>query len=255
MQEISIIGYGKMAEAIACGLNSKFNLEIIGRDEDKILNLIKRNNLLNTTYKVINNKQIDIESKVVILAIKPYALESFVYINKASIVYSILAGISIERLKKVCYSNLYCRVMPNIASTIRRGVSSIYLDNNSFKELTVEIWSAIGDVIFLDKESLINPSGVISGSGPAYLGLIAEALIDAGIREGLSLDVSRKLVNGLFRGFGELLEHKSAIDIRLDTTSPGGTATEGIHVLEVAGVRGSIRKAIRRASKKANNIS
>lgn len=254
MKTISIIGYGKMSEAIVCGLNGKFNLEIIGRDENKMIKFIEKNNLLHATYNVVKNKEINIESKILILAIKPYALESFVYVNRAKVVYSILAGISIEHIKRVCSSDLYCRVMPNIASLIGKGISSIYLENDDFKELTIDIWRSVGDIVFLDKESLINPSSAIAGSGPAYLGLIAEALIDAGVREGLSLDISRKLVVGLFKGFGELLEYKDATNIRLDTTSPGGTTTEGVYILETAGVRGSIRKAVARVNKKAHKI-
>lgn len=243
-----------MAEAIACGINGRFPIEIIGRNKDKIIRFIDNNKLLNVTYHITSN-EIDVKDKIVILAIKPYVLESFKYINNAQILYSVLAGIDIDRLKKVCNSKSYCRVMPNVASFIKAGISAIYLDDISNKDLTYDIWNCIGEVVFLEKEALINPSGAIAGSGPAYLGLIAEALIDAGVREGLDLKTSQTLVNGLFKGFGKLLDYKSANSIRLDTTSPSGTTAEALQVMELAGLRGIIRKAINKANKKANNIS
>ena len=95
MKTITIIGYGKMAQAIAKGLNNRFKLEIIGRDENKILDFISTNSLINTSYMIATDI-INIESKIVVLAIKPYALEAFKYEGEASILYSLLAGIDID---------------------------------------------------------------------------------------------------------------------------------------------------------------
>lgn len=253
MNKLTIIGYGKMAKAIACGLNGKFELEIAGRDEEKIKNFISENNLKNTTITHIQ-KEFDIQNKIIILAIKPYALESFVYKNKANGVYSLLAGICIEQLKSHLDSKHYCRAMPNVASLVSQGITAIYTQNNEAKPIAEQIFGVLGKNVFLDKESLINPAGALSGSGPAYLGVVAEALIDAGVREGLSLDISRELVKGLFSGFAALLESQTPSQIRLDTTSPGGTTAEALQILESKAVRGTFIEAVHSANIKANNI-
>lgn len=88
-------------------------------------------------------------------------------------------------------------------------------------------------------------------------GKMAETIIDVGVCEGVDIETSRILVYELFNGFSTMLQNKiSPLQIRLDTTSPGGgTTAEAIQVLEDSGVRGAIRKAIHNANKKANSIS
>lgn len=253
MKTITIIGYGKMAQAIAKGLNNRFKLEIIGRDEKKILDFINSNSLLNTSY-IITNDIINLQSKIVVLAIKPYALNAFKYEGEASILYSLLAGVEIKKLKLFIEASHFCRVMPNVASFVNKGTNLIYPNNEEINEFTNSIFGEIGSIFFLDKESYINSAGAISGSGPAYLGLFAEALIDAGVREGLNLELSKQLVKNLFQGFSALLDKKEALEIRLDTTSPNGTTTEGIDVFERKATRGIIREAVHAATLKANNI-
>ena len=183
------------------------------------------------------------------------ALESFKYENQSKAVFSIMAGISVSKLQSVLDSKSYCRVMPNVAALIGSSVNVIYSDNAEIKKLASDIFDTLGCNIFVDKEEQINSAGAICGCGPAYLGLVAEALIDAGIREGLSFDISTRLVNGLFDGFSKLLQIKSPNTIRLDTTSPGGTTIEGIIELENSATRAAFIKAVHSAHKKAKNIS
>mgnify|MGYP004646600585 CR=1 FL=1 len=285
MQTISIIGYGKMAKAIAVALNGKFALEIIGRNAEKMETFIRENALQNTKIVLCaESSAIDIANKSVILAIKPYALDSFAYTGKARAIYSIMAGISIERLQKCVKAEVFVRVMPNIASLVGQGVSVIFVETNNASlrdsatpnrgnlsksaessadstnqsDIITEcesIFAPLGKCVFVDKESYINPSSAISGSGTAYLGLIAEAMIDAGVREGLSIEVSKELVRGLFSGFSALFSVVEANTIRTDTTSPAGTTAEALAILENRGVRSAFMDAIHAANTKANNIT
>ncbi len=285
MQTISIIGYGKMAKAIAVALNGKFALEIIGRNAEKIERFICENALQNAKIVLCaESSAIDIANKSVILAIKPYALDSFAYTGKARAIYSIMAGISIERLKECAKAEVFVRVMPNIASLVGQGVSVIFVgtDNESLRDSATpnrgnlsksaessadstnqsdiineceSIFAPLGKCVFVDKESYINPSSAISGSGTAYLGLIAEAMIDAGVREGLSIEISKELVRGLFSGFSALFSVVEANTIRTDTTSPAGTTAEALAILENRGVRSAFMDAIHAANTKANNIT
>lgn len=285
MQTISIIGYGKMAKAIAVALNGKFALEIIGRNAEKMETFIRENALQNAKIVLCTESSaIDIANKSVILAIKPYALDSFAYTGKARAIYSIMAGISIERLKECAKAEVFVRVMPNIASLVGQGVSVIFVETNnaSLRDSATpnrgnlsksaessadstnqsdiineceSIFAPLGKCVFVDKESYINPSSAISGSGTAYLGLIAEAMIDAGVREGLSIEVSKELVRGLFSGFSALFSVVEANTIRTDTTSPAGTTAEALAILENRGVRSAFMDAIHAANTKANNIT
>ena len=176
------------------------------------------------------------------------------------------------------------RVMPNIASLVGQGVSVIFVETNNASlrdsatpnrgnlsksaessadstnqsDIITEcesIFAPLGKCVFVDKESYINPSSAISGSGTAYLGLIAEAMIDAGVREGLSIEVSKELVRGLFSGFSALFSVVEANTIRTDTTSPAGTTAEALAILENRGVRSAFMDAIHAANTKANNIT
>lgn len=269
MQKITIIGYGKMAKAIAVGLNGKFELEIIGRNKEKMEAFIRENALKNASVVCVETREssagdspsVDLQGKSVILAIKPYALNSFRYTGKARAIYSIMAGISIERLKKCADAEHFIRVMPNIASLVGKGVSVIFAENNSsLRDSAIlteceSIFAPLGNCIFVEKESYINPAGAISGSGTAYLGLVAEAMIDAGVREGLSLEVSKELVRGLFSGFSALFTREEAHTIRTDTTSPAGTTIEALAILENRGVRSAFMDAIHAANSKAKSIS
>lgn len=287
MQKITIIGYGKMAKAIAVGLNGKFELEIVGRNRAKMEAFVRENALKNASVVCAESGEsserdfaIDLQGKSVILAIKPYALDSFRYRGKARAIYSIMAGISIERLKKYADAEHFIRVMPNVASLVGKGVSVIFAEshNSSLRDSATlnrsnpqpstdsatqsdiineceSIFAPLGNCIFVEKESYINPAGAISGSGTAYLGLVAEAMIDAGVREGLSLEVSKELVRGLFSGFSALFAHTEAHTIRTDTTSPAGTTIEALAILENRGVRSAFMDAIHAANSKAKNIS
>ena len=268
MQTLSIIGYGKMAKAIAVALNGRFALEIIGRNAEKMERFVRENALQNASVICVDSLKsgaIDLSGKSVILAIKPYALDSFAYTGKARAIYSIMAGISIERLQKCAEADIFVRVMPNVASLVGMGVSVIYAksaesseskstDLRQIQSECESIFAPLGKCIFVDKESYINPSGAISGSGTAYLGLIAEAMIDAGVREGLSLEVSKELTRGLFSGFSALFTQNEANTIRTDTTSPAGTTAEALAILENRGVRSAFMDAIHAANKKANSI-
>lgn len=252
MNKITIIGYGKMAKAIVGALKNDFNFEIAGRSEYKIKAFIKDNELVNADCSA--NNEIDCLDKTIILAIKPAALSDFTFKNKAKVVYSIMAGVEIERIKNAIEAESYCRAMPNIASTIKKGISVIYAQNTELEKRANSIFSLLGKCIFVDKEEFINPATALSGSGPAYLGLIAEALIEAGVREGIDYITARECVRGLFSGFSALLENMDANEIKINTTSPNGTTAEALSVLEKCAVKSAFLEAIHSAHKKAKDI-
>ena len=250
--KISIIGYGEMAKAILYGMkNGGFNLEnieIVGRDEEK---LKKLSNEVECGYSILDGY--DLTDKIVILAIKPYALEevSIKLKGKAKILISILAGKSLEELKKYISSDFYIRAMPNIAAKYGASTTAITGDIEA-KNIATDILSKIGEVVWVNSDDEIDMATAIIGSGPAFLAIIAEAISDGGVYIGLKRDISEKLTKGLFKSFSAIDENFA--NIKNKVMSPRGTTAEGIFELEKEGVRGKLIKGIISTYEKSKKI-
>ncbi len=256
-KSITIFGNGNMAFALAKGLMKKYHIEIVGRDLEK-LNLFKTK--LNDeveTFLYSKDYNFHIDNKDIILAFKPNNLTnaSQCFQGKARTVYSLLAGVSLETIKNHINSQYYSRVMPNIASKFKKSITAITGDSEIFSE-AAEIFSVIGSTLWLSKEDDLNIATAISGSGPAYLALVAEAMTDAGVKMGLKRDDAEYLVLGLFDGFPKLLERFHNISqIKDETMSPKGTTAYGYATLEEYGVRNAFIKTIENAYNRALEIS
>ena len=250
--KVSIIGYGEMAKAILYGMKSgKFkmeNVEIVGRDENKLKQLA---NEIGCNYSLIDGY--DISSKVVILAVKPYALQevSMRIEGEADVLISILAGKSLVELQKYIKAKAYIRAMPNIAAKYQASTTAVTGDEEA-KDTATQILSKIGDVVWVNSDDEIDMATAIIGSGPAFLAIIAEAISDGGVYTGLKRDVSIQLTKGLFKSFSALNENFS--DIKNKVMSPKGTTAEGVYELEKEGIRGKIIKGIVRTYEKSKKI-
>jgi len=250
--KISIFGYGAMAKAILQGMqNGKWemeNVEIVGRDEEKMKILADE---LGCKYSLIDGY--DINEKIVVLAVKPYALQevSMRIKGEADVLISILAGKSLVELAKYIKAKSYIRAMPNIAAKYQASTTAFTGDKEA-KEIAVNILSKIGDVIWVDNDDEIDMATAIIGSGPAFLAIIAEAISDAGVYTGLKRDVSEKLTKGLFQSFSALNETFS--EIKNLVMSPKGTTAEGIKSLESDGIRGIIMKGIINTYEKSKKL-
>ena len=241
-----------MAKAILQGMkNGQYemeNVEIVGRDEEKMQNL---SNELGCKYALIDGY--DISEKIVILAVKPYALQevSMRIKGEAGVLISILAGKSLVELEKRIKAKSYIRAMPNVAAKYSASTTAVTGDEEA-KETAVEILSKIGEVIWVNSDDEIDMATAIIGSGPAFLALIAEAVSDGGVYTGLKRDVSEELTRGLFRSFAALKENFA--DIKNSVMSPKGTTAKGIFTLEKEGVRGKVIKSIIKTYEKSKNI-
>ncbi len=240
-----------MAVSIIEGLYSSFDITVVGRNSEKLKELSSK-------YK-INTKTItqkfDITNLNVLIAIKPYAIKFLSnFTGKAKNIYSILAGVKIETIKKNINSISYIRVMPNVSAFYGSSITAIYGDGVD-KKICENIFSSIGDIIWLDKESDIDIATVIASSAVAYLAMIAEALEDGGVNEGISRDKSNALIKGLFKSFAPLIENKKASEIKDMVMSPNGTTAKGYAILEKRALRGSIIEAISFAHKQAKKLS
>jgi len=245
---VSIIGYGEMARAIAKGLKGNIEFEVVGRNEEK---LKKFANEFECEYYLLDG--FDITDKIILLAIKPYALQevSMRIKGNAEVLISILAGKPLFELEKYIKSKYYLRAMPNIAAKYQASTTALTGDIKA-KEIGEKILSYIGDVIWVNNDDEIDMATAIIGSGPAFLSLIASAIEDAGVYTGLKREVSHKLTKGLFKSFTSLKENYDTI--KNQVMSPKGTTAEGIYSLEEEGVRGKIMKGIIKTYEKSKKI-
>jgi len=251
--KITLIGNGMMAKALAKGLIESYSVEILGRDEEKLAKLKKLIPEIET--KVIGDKE-DITDKNIIFCVKPYALQSVAVRleGKANLFVSILAGTKIESLKKHISSKYYIRVMPNVAASLKKSMTTITGDRE-VKNLAMELFNSIGKTLWVNTEVQLDIATAVAGSGPAFLALVAEGIADGAVNAGLEREYSTYLVQGLFEGVAALLEKNHPAVIKDSVSSPGGTTIAGAAMLEEKGVRSAMIKAVEEAHKRAVEIS
>lgn len=247
--KLTLIGNGIMAQSLARGLIKNHEVEIIGRDYDKLKAIQEK--IPQITIKELEENE-DITGKNIIFCVKPYALQSVSarLIGTANILLSILAGTRLETLKKQIHAKHYIRTMPNIAASVQNSMTTITGDNEA-KLVAMEIFASIGQAIWVNTEEQLDIATAVAGSGPAFLSLVAEALADGAVKAGLERHLSNQLVQGLFSGTASLLKHTHPAIIKDSVMSPGGTTAAGYAKLEESGVRDAMIKAVEEAYKKA----
>jgi pyrroline-5-carboxylate reductase len=148
--------------------------------------------------------------------------------------------------------------MPNTPSAVDLGMTAYTTGttvDDHHRERARSVLAAVGDTIELS-EDLLDAVTAVSGTGPAYVFLLAESLIEAAIREGLPHHAAERLVHQTLRGSGELLatSDKSAFRLRGEVTSPGGTTAAAMHVLEEGGFRALIEDAVQSAARRSREL-
>jgi len=241
--ELVIIGSGKMAVAIIEGVRKDFEVTVVARDEEQLKKLEKKYKV-----KVAKLNSFNIHNKNILLAVKPYALKSAAsnLMGKANLVLSVLAGTSIQTLKSSVKANHYIRVMPNLAATYKKSMTTVTGDE-AFKDISLQICKSLGEVLWVGSEKELDIATAVAGSGPAFLALVAEALSDGAVKEGLKREDANTLVKGLFEGFYPLLKDNHPALLKDAVMSPGGTTAAGYSALEEKGVRDGFIKAITKA--------
>ena len=200
---------------------------------------------------------------VVIIAVKPkdvpHLLEQISdTVTPDQLVISLAAGVPISVYEGALPGVAVIRSMPNTPAAVAEGITAYcggaLVDEDGYAKADV-ILAAVGETIRLS-EDLLDAVTAISGSGPAYVFLLAEALTEAAIREGLPHHAAEKLVDQMIRGSGMLLHgsEKSAFRLRGEVTSPGGTTAAAVHVLEDGGFRALMEDAVRAAADRSSAL-
>jgi pyrroline-5-carboxylate reductase len=260
---IAILGTGKIGESLLAGLRSSDWADIVAtsRREERAAELRERHGVETTTSNADAIRGAD----VVVLAVKPQDIEALLgevghLLTGEQTVVSIAAAIPTARIERHLASDVpVVRAMPNTPATVHEGIAGMCAGRNAGREhldRAGTVLRAVGDVVEVPEEQM-DAITAVSGSGPAYYALLAEAMIEAGILLGLSREISTRLVVQTMLGTAKLLrdEHVHPVELRESVTSPGGTTIRAIRELEQAGVRAAFLNAINAAMERSKELA
>jgi pyrroline-5-carboxylate reductase len=257
---IGFIGGGNMAEALIKGMTAEGMKDIIVSEPRK-----ERGQELEKTYGVKvaqSSREIASSCDIIILAVKPQNMESVLdelsdVIDDTKTVVSIAAGITLSYLQSRLKTNKIVRVMPNTPALIQEGMSVYSLCEcftGSEVNIVKSILMSIGRVIALP-ERLMDAVTAVSGSGPAFIALFIEAMIEAGEKLGLNRNDATELAVQTALGTAKLLDTgMSTENLRQMVTSPGGTTAAGLKVFEEKGLKPIVFEALRAAKNRAEEL-
>ena len=242
-----------MALSIAKGLKDTYKLEVVGRSMSKLEAFEKE---LGIEVQKFLLDDFDISDKTIMFCVKPAnVIEVGAKLKgKARVVFSVLAGTTVKKLKDNINTSAVVRTMPNLAASVGASMTTLTGDE-SFKDEAEELLGAIGETLWLASEKELDIATALAGSGPAYLALMAEALTDGAVKQGLKRSDAMATMRGLFGGFGSLIQDVHPAILKDAVMSPGGTTAAGYSALEDGGVRASCIDAIKQAYKKAKELS
>lgn len=242
-----------MALALAKGLKSTYTIEVVGRSDKRLKEFEEK---LGLTIVKHSLEGFDISRKTIILCVKPANILTVgrQLTGEASLLYSVLAGTTLQTLASNIDADAIVRTMPNLAATVGKSMTTLTGDADS-QEQALALFDAIGSTLWVNSEKELDVATALAGSGPAYLALISEALADGAVREGIKRDDAMTLMRGLFDGFAALIQDEHPALLKDAVMSPGGTTAAGYAALEKAGVRHGCIDAIASAAKRAKELA
>jgi pyrroline-5-carboxylate reductase len=264
-QNIGFLGTGNMAEALIKGLVSAGVVEpqqIYGSDprRERAEEMRKRFGI----HATVHNEEVVRHAEIVVLSIKPQILPQVLdqvspQLKPHALVISIAAGVPITAIEqRLPAGTRVVRTMPNTPALVGAGATAIAAGQHAKDddvEATRRIFDAVGMTVVLEESQLDAVTG-LSGSGPAYVFLIIEALSDAGVKMGLSRYNAQALAAQTVLGSAKLLLETNEHPGRLKdmVTSPGGTAIAGLHTLEAGGLRTTLINAVEAATNRSREL-
>ncbi len=214
-----------------------------------------------------NNALAANQASLLILSVKPQQLSKALgpvkgQIPKEGLIISIVAGASIARIADLSGHEAIVRAMPNTPAQIGKGITvwtASKACSESQKQEAEKILTALGEVVYVEEESLLDKATALSGTGPAYTFLFMEAMVDAGVHLGFPRRLAEQLVVETLRGSVEFYDQaeeapRHLARLRNQVTSPGGTSAEALYYLEKAGFRTAISRAIWAAYERSRRL-
>lgn len=264
MKNIGFIGTGRMGEALIRGvlgarLFSPGRICASDADDGKIKKLREELGI-----RKANNIEVVKKSDVVVLAVKPRIVKQVLkevksYVRRDQLLISIAAGVQVASLEEELPDARFIRVMPNIACTVGSAASAFCLGKNAKekdRKAVKAIFGAVGRAVEVP-ENLMDAVTGLSGSGPAFIFMVIEALADAGVYEGMDRKTALELATQTVFGAAKMVLEtgKHPAELKDMVTSPGGTTIRGLDVLEKKGVRAAFISAVKEATKRSKEIS
>lgn len=263
-KELGIIGIGKMGSTLL-----EKSVKLIDNNKIIIYDINKKTLQENSSKFNVeaakSNKDLVQRAKYILLAIVPQVIDDVLreiedLITKDQVVVSIAAGVSIRHITSHLNEGIeVIRIMSNIAALIGEAASVIspnHLVTKEHLKYIKRIFKSIGLVIKLDERHLDAVTG-LSGSGPAYIFLIIEALADGGVKMGLPRDVAIKLAAQTVLGAAKMILETEAhpAELRDKVATPGGTTITALHLLENQKLRASLITAVEAATSKSKSLN
>jgi pyrroline-5-carboxylate reductase len=265
-RRIAVLGGGRIGESLLAGLLSTGwrkpdEIVVTGRREQRMQELHERYGVTAT----LSNSEAVARAAVVVVAVKPQDFDALLgeiapLISAEQTVLSIAAAITTSSIEQRLADGVpVVRAMPNTPATVHEGVAGVCAGAHADDEhlaLAEEVLAHVGRVVRVP-ERYMDAVTAVSGSGPAYFALLAEAMIEAGILLGLSREVTTTLVVQTMLGTAKLLRDESIhpVELREAVTSPGGTTIVAIRELEQAGVRAAFLNAIQAAMDRSRELA
>jgi pyrroline-5-carboxylate reductase len=265
-RRIAILGAGKIGESLLAGLLSSgwrkpSDIVVTGRREERLQELTDRHGVQST----LSNAEAVADASLVVIAVKPQDFDVLLgevggLLTPDQTVLSVAAAIPTAQIEARLPTGVpVVRAMPNAPALVHEGMAGVcggaHADEKHL-DLAEEVLSHLGAVARV-QEQYMDAVTAVSGSGPAYFALLAEAMIEAGILLGLGRETSTQLVVQTMLGTAKLLrdEKMHPVELREAVTSPGGTTIRAIRELEQAGVRAAFLNAIQAAMERSKELA
>ncbi|WP_066060759.1 pyrroline-5-carboxylate reductase [Neobacillus soli] len=266
MKKIAIIGAGSMAEAFISGilendLIDRKNIWVTNNANQQRLNNLEERYGVQSTY---DSNAFFEGADIVMLAMKPKdaatAIQSIRdYLTKQMLIVSVLAGVSMNTIETLAEKPLsLARSMPNTSAAVGKSATAIAVNervSTEQLEITKKLFGTVGLARFVEEEQLDAVTG-LSGSGPAYIYYLIEAMEKSAVEVGLEKQMASELIVQTLLGAAEMVKNssKSSEELRREVTSPGGTTEAGIRVLEENNVQQAFISCIKAATAQSKKM-
>jgi len=260
LQKVGIIGVGKIGGSLLARLAESGDFDLSASDvHQEQLAVYEKVGVHTTT----SNPEVAERSDLVFVAVKPWDVGGVMEeISPAmrpeggKAVASVAAGVTIANIsERLPAGAAVLRVMPNVCASVGLGSAVVTANEPGRERLgdVVGIFRHVGDVMELP-ERLFDAATALHGSGPAYVALFADALIQAGVRQGIPRDIARRLVVETIGGTAVLLKDRSAHQVRDEVMTPGGTTAAAFVAMEKAGFVGAVHDGVEAATEQARGL-
>jgi pyrroline-5-carboxylate reductase len=258
---VAVIGAGKIGEAVATSIaDSKQVTKVIMTKRNISTLSAPRSQKISITA---DNREAAKKADIILVAVKAgdakHVLGEISQFTAGKIVISLMAAITIDKLERALPKAKVVRAMPNIAAVIGEAITAyspgIRVTPAEISKVEF-ILCCFGDCVKVP-EQLLNPITALSGSGPAYIAIVIEAMVSAGLKVGIPRDVSLKLVTKTLTGTANLLSEKMMhpAELRDAVTTPAGTTIAGIYELERGALRTTMMNAVEAATMAAEKVA